>query len=49
MRMKFPNVVDGAIATSAPILFFPNQTNFELFSKKITLFFFILAQFNPFI
>lgn len=36
MRMKFPNIIDASIASSAPILYFPNATNFELYTKKIT-------------
>ena len=32
MRMKFPNIIDAAVASSAPILYFPNQTNFELYT-----------------
>jgi len=36
IRMKFPNVVDGAIAGSAPIRAFSNVTDTELFSSIVT-------------
>lgn len=36
MRMKFPNIVDGAIAASAPVLFFNGVTPLESFSQVVT-------------
>eukprot|EP00331_Platyophrya_macrostoma_P031616 CAMPEP_0176458116 /NCGR_PEP_ID=MMETSP0127-20121128/32391_1 /TAXON_ID=938130 /ORGANISM="Platyophrya macrostoma, Strain WH" /LENGTH=507 /DNA_ID=CAMNT_0017848603 /DNA_START=77 /DNA_END=1601 /DNA_ORIENTATION=+ len=36
IRMKFPNVVDGAIAASAPVVFFNSVTPLEEFNKIVT-------------
>ncbi len=36
LRMKFPNVVDGAIASSAPLLYFKGVTDSSLFFKVVT-------------
>ena len=33
IRMKFPNVVAGAIASSAPIRYFQGSTDTEAFNK----------------
>lgn len=29
LRMKFPNVIDGAVGSSAPIIYFKNRENFN--------------------
>jgi len=36
MRMKFPNVIDAAISSSGPILFFPDRVPWETFSEVVT-------------
>uniref|UniRef100_A0A6G1S9G8 Lysosomal Pro-X carboxypeptidase n=1 Tax=Aceria tosichella TaxID=561515 RepID=A0A6G1S9G8_9ACAR len=36
MRMKYPNLVDGALAGSAPILQFPGEYNCQDFNKIVT-------------
>jgi lysosomal Pro-X carboxypeptidase len=36
MRMKYPNLVDGALAGSAPILQFPGEYNCQEFNKIVT-------------
>jgi hypothetical protein len=36
MRMKFPNIVDGAISSSGPILYFKDQTNLTAFNQIVT-------------
>ena len=36
IRMKFPNVVDGAIAASAPVIFFNSVTPLDAFSQIVT-------------
>jgi len=39
MRMKFPNIIDGALACSAPIFYFMNREglNFEIFYNISTI------------